>query len=249
MGDRDHFTLLGVNTTSDDHAIRHAYMELVKCFGADFFHHVTDSADQAVINEVNRRLREAFGVIGTQIKREAYLATLNGTNGENKGDHFDIAAVFEAEQALSQARALLSRGEYRGALQKLEKARAVNGELAEFKTRDSYVQYMLLQPDGHGRRNAQKVKEILTTLEEVASKSPACAEVRLYLGDVTKLEGDDRKALLWFKEALKIDRTNAQAMLEVKLFETRKRQAAAPKTLFDKLGSAIKNALNRNQQR
>jgi len=247
MGDKDHFSLLGVSTTSDDSAIRHAYMKLVKCFGADFFYHVTDSADQAVISEVNRRLREAFDVIGTHAKREVYLATLGKAKGEVKDEHFEIAAVFEAEQALSQAKVLLSRGEYRAALQKLEKARAVNGDLTEFKTRDSYAQYMLLQPNGQGRRDAQKVKKILTTLEEAASQTPACVEVRLYLGDVAKLEGDDRKALSWFKEALKIDKTNSQAMLEIKLFETRKRQAEAPKTFFDKIGSAIKNALNRNQ--
>ncbi|MBR4986572.1 MAG: hypothetical protein IKY83_12645 [Proteobacteria bacterium] len=235
---KNHFELLGVAQDADDAAIRSAYFGQMKKYGADYFHHVTDPESRKAVDEVNRQLRLAYDAIGKKSKREAYIASLNGESEAPADKAIDIAEVFEAEQALSQARILMERGEFGVATKKLEKARKIDGSNTEIKVRLFYAQFMTMTVDEHNKRNPIAVKEIRETLENACEEMPNAGYLRSYLGDIENLEGNQEDAVKWYKQALKIEPDNLTAKRQLMLIEERQNKAAqepAPTSFLDKI--------------
>ena len=81
MGDKNYFELLGVDESADDAAIRTAYFNLLKLYGADYFHHVVDSEGRNAVDEVNAQLRKAYDTLSKKARRDAYIESLHG-NGD-----------------------------------------------------------------------------------------------------------------------------------------------------------------------
>ena len=156
MADKNDFELLGVEESADDAAVRSAYFGLIKLYGADFFHHVVDAESREAIDDVNRRLRAAYDNIGKEAKRKLYIERLHGGVAFEADAHIDIADVFECEQALSQARALMERGEFAIALQKLEKAQKLDKKSMEIRARLAYVHFMLMDESGAAKTDRSR---------------------------------------------------------------------------------------------
>lgn len=239
MAGKNHFELLGVEESADDGAIRKAYFGLLKLYGADYFHHVVDPESRQAVDEVNRQLRVAYDAIGKSAKRQVYIEQLKGGTVEDAGAKFDIASVFEAEQATSQARSLMERGEYRVAIQKLERAHKIDPKSHEIKARLLYAQFMMMDVDDNGKRNSLTVKDTIENLEAACEAMPNADFLRAYLGTIYGLEGDNAKAIEWYKAAQKLNPENLTAKRELKLIEDREKRAKeaenAPKSLMDQV--------------
>lgn len=242
---KNHFELLGITQDADDAAIRSAYFGQMKKYGADYFHHVTATDDRKAIDEVNRQLRLAYDAIGKKSKREAYIASLNGAPETPADKTIDIAEVFEAEQALSQARILMERGEFAIAIKKLEKARKIDGSSLETKVRLFYAQFMNMTVDENNKRNPIAVKEIRETLEGACDELPNAAFLRTYLGDIENLEGNPDAANKWYKQALKLDPDNLTAKRQLMLLEERQKKPAQPaaSSFLDKIKALFNKKL------
>lgn len=244
MAGKNYFEVLGVTETADDAAVRSAYNALIKQYGADHFHHVTDKAKCAAIDEVNRMLRSAYDALRREAGRQQYLAQMRSGLTQQEADaHIDIVQVFECEQALSQARSLMDRGEFQVAQQRLEKALSLDGKSPEIKARLAYARYMLMPLEESGGRKRSRVDEVRAELSASAEAMPNADFLRVFLGDVEKLEGDTGKALEWYKAALKLNENNLQAQREIRLLENKaKKEAQAdaePKTLWERIKALL----------
>lgn len=243
MAGKNDFELLGVDENVDDAGVRSAYFAMIKLYGADYFHHVVEPSAREAIDEVNRRLRVAYDNIGKEAKRKLYLERLHGDNHFAEDVHIDIADVFECEQALSQARALMERGEFSVALQKLQKAQKLDAKSMEIRARLAYVQFMLMDVGSNGKRKATEVDEIRSVIEAACEAMEYADFLHVYLGDIEKLEGNTEKALSHYKDALKINANNLPAQREIRLIEDRmqkaKQEADKPKTILDKIKALL----------
>ena len=243
MGDKNYFELLGVDESADDAAIRTAYFNLLKLYGADYFHHVVDSEGRNAVDEVNAQLRKAYDTLSKKARRDAYIESLHG-NGD-MAQNVDMAAVFEAEQAVSQAKALMERGEFNVAIQKLEKAHRIDPKSPEVSARLQYSRFMVSEVDKSGKRNSFTVKETLECLELACENMPKADFLRVYLGDVEKLNGNTENALNWYREALKLNKENYTAKREIMLIEERQKKALesekAPAGFLDKIKSFLES--------
>lgn len=224
MEGKNHFEILGIDQSADDAAVRSAYFGLLKLYGADYFHHVVDTEGKAAVEDVNKRLRQAYDVLGKSSKRDAYIASLNAGTSDEDDSKIDIGSVFEAEQALSQARSLMERGDFNVAIQKLEKALKLDPKSLEIKVRLSYAQYMVMEVDARGQRKAFVVNDIIECLEGACENLPNADYLRVYLGDIENLEGHTEKSLAWYKKALAINSDNLQAKRAINLHEERERK-------------------------
>lgn len=255
MGGKDYFELLGVGRETTDDEVRSAYFGLMKQFGADYFRQVTDEESRKAVDEVNRELRAAYDAIGKAAKRAEYIASLSGRTADNTA--IDFESVFKAEQAVSQAVNLIERGEFNVAKQRLETARRLDGGSLEAQVRLAYVNYMLLEVDKRGKRDAATVSEIIRQIESVKDQLPVADYLNEYLGDIAKLEGNDQDAMKYYRRALKVNPDNVRAKREVMLMEQRKNDAAAkgevkkdaseeeePTTFWGKVWKQIKAFLN-----
>lgn len=249
MDGKNHFELLGVAENADDAAVRSAYFGLIKLYGADYFHSVTNPDDKKIIDDVNRQLRLAYDAIGKTEKRNAYTATLHGktANEDDANAQIDFAKVFECEQAVTQARALMERGEFEVARQKLEKALRLDSRSIEVKGRLAYLDYMLMPLDSNGKRNPHKVEKIRADLESACEDMPRADFLRVYLGDIEKLELQNDKALAWYKKAVAINAENIAAQREIRLMENRAQNAQeksqSPQSLFEKIKALLTKKL------
>lgn len=238
MAGKNHFELLGVEQTAEDAEIRRAYFGLLKLYGADHFHHVVEPEARQAVEDVNRQLRQAYDAIGKSAKRQVYIDSLNGVVSDS-AVQVDIASVFEAEQATSQARSLMERGEFRVAIQKLERAHKIDPKSHEIKARLLYAQFMMMDVGENGKRNGLTVKTTIEELEAACEAMPNADFLRVYLGTIYSLEGDNTKAIEWYKEAQKLNPDNLTAKREIKLIEDREKRAKeaenAPKSLMDQV--------------
>lgn len=231
---KNYFEILGISQDADDGAIRTAYFALLKKYGADYFNFVKDEGDRKIIDEVNRRLRQAYDAISKASKREAYLATLNGGDPGAAHQEIDIEAVFAGEQALTQARSLLDRGEFKVAIQKLEKVISIDPKSIEAKVRLEYAKYMVMELNMEGKRDKAKVDATIAALTAALDELPNADYLRVYLAEIEALEGRRRQATDWYKAALKINPENIQAQRELQLKKERDRKAREEKALAAK---------------
>ncbi len=227
---KNHFELLGISQDADDGAIRTAYFALLKKYGADYFNFVKDEGDRKIIDEVNRRLRQAYDAISKASKREAYIATLSGdVSAAEANQEIDIQAVFEGEQALTQARSLLDRGDFKVAIQKLEKVIKIDPKSIEAKVRLEYAKYMVMELDLEGKRNKAQVTAIIEALTAALDELPKADYLRVYLAEIEGLEGRRKQSADWYKAALQINPDNIQAKRELQLKKERDKKAREEK--------------------
>lgn len=226
---KNHFEVLGIGQDADDGAIRTAYFGLLKKYGADYFNFVKDEGDRKIIDEVNRRLRQAYDAISKNSKREAYIASLNGGGDSEANQEIDIRAVFEGEQALTQARSLMDRGEFKIAIQKLEKVISIDAKSIEAKVRLEYAKYMVMDVNSEGKRNKAVVANTMSALNDALEELPNADYLRVYLAEIETLEGHPRQAVEWYRAALKINPDNIQAKRELQLKKERDQKAREEK--------------------
>lgn len=254
MSGMNDFEILDVKQDCDDSAVRAGYFGRMKRFSADFFHNSpADVIEDA--NIVNKRLREAYEHLQTAEKRQLVLETLKSKEDKPKAaepeapannDPVDIEAVFAAEQALSRAITLMERGDFKMARKYLDTAQQKDPASHELDARIAYADFMLLELDAKGHRPAAEVAKAKKILEKAAADWPNADYIRLYQGDIEKLEGDEEKALEFYKAANAISpSTNAQQ--EIRLLEKRleAKKNAPPASFMDKLKAAFQNMLKK----
>ena len=240
LNGKNYFEILGIDENTPEAEIRSAYFGLLKKYGADYFHQVTEPDARAAIDNVNKMLRQAYDTLSRTESRERYIAELHG---EPRSLSMDIAAVFEVEQAMTQARSLMERGEFAVAAQKLEKVVQRDRKSIEARARMAYAQYMLLPVDASGKRDQAKVNEMRNTITDALGTMESVDFLRVYLGDIENLEGNSDKALSWYKQAAKINPGNLQAKRGIKLLEDRskraKKEPEKPKSLFERIKAVL----------
>ncbi|GEM_PF-2791713 len=258
MPGKDYFELLGVERSTSDNEVRSAYFGLMKLYGADYFRQVDNEADRKAIEAVNKELRAAYDTLGKSAKREAYLQSLEtGVTEQFDNSSVDIATVFEAEQAMTQAKSLIERGEFNVARQRLEKVKQIDPKSIEMRVRLAYVNYMLMELGPNGKRSSLAVKDITEQLEKAKDELPVADYLYEYLGDIAKIEGESQKALRNYKQALKLNSENVRARREVMLMEQRNTESNnktktgskgdsnqdEPTTFFEKLKALLNKKL------
>lgn len=245
MNGKNHFELLGVSEDCGDADVRRAYFELMKRYGADYFHHVVDKEGKAAVEEVNRQLRVAYDTIGKAESRQIYLAGLKEGGSAQTVKNIDIASVFELEQALSLSRSLMERGDFKVALGKLEKAHMLDDRSLEVQARLCYCRYMLMEVDGKNKRDPEQVKRVREKLEALCDAIPNADYLRVYLGDLENLDGDPEKSLKWYQQAHELNPDNLAAKRALMMVENRAKTQQETSEKPQGLWERIKSLLNK----
>ena len=117
------------------------------------------------------------------------------------------------------------------ARQKLRKAREMDPRNTEIRVRCGYLDFMLMPTDERGKRHSGEVGQIRQELEEACKELATADYLRVYLGDLEKLEGNLEAAQKWYEEALKLNAGNLPAQRALRLMKDREKktkEAQAP---------------------
>jgi hypothetical protein len=201
--DQDPFQVLGVDKTISDGGFKRAYIKLVKANHPDTYAY----ADEP---EVKRLANDIF----TEIQN-AYTTVMRIREGRPPEENKGIDETLQAEILYSKAMEALKEKDYSKALDNFRVCIKLNPEEKVFY--EWYVKAMYLRIQNTGKGN---IFEIKSAIREGTHKFPNSDVLYVVLGWILKREGST-KAHEAFRKALQLNRSNADAQRELRLYTMR----------------------------
>jgi tetratricopeptide (TPR) repeat protein len=214
MQDKDHYGVLGVETTAGDDEIRAAYTALAKQAHPDRFHSASGSVRQ-LASQVFERISEAHQAVATADDRAAYAKE------RSLGQR--VAAVEDEGRRALKAETEFQRGESRMADRDYESAllffgRAIESFPSEGEYRSHYGWCLYLcHPD-----NEVMLGEALEHCREGVRLAKDREKPYLLLGRLYKAMGKPGAARKMFTRAVQIKPQCVEAMRELRIMNMRR---------------------------
>ncbi len=212
------FELLGVKQDAPLEDIKSAYFKLAKQYHPDRFVATMSDGELAKVRELSSRVNQAFQDLRTEAGRQEYIKKLVDPEREKK--RLEASAIIEAMIDHEKGRAALKQSNFELALQHFQRASALHPGEAEYH-------FMIAQSlqRARGVENSTNRAAIEAELRKAVDLQPNNAGYRIGIGHYWKARGEPDKAMGHYKEALKLDPRNHEAIREIRLFESRKEKA------------------------
>ncbi len=101
LDQRDYFQLLKVKQEAGPSEIKQAFYAESRAYHPDRFYHLSDKATKDMVNEIYKRVTEAYYVLRDDAKRKRYLVEINGPERAAKL-RFTEASETESKQAVKK---------------------------------------------------------------------------------------------------------------------------------------------------
>jgi len=223
MMQQDYFTLLGVSESEPRDQVRKAYYGLVKRYHPDRFFEqdlFPDLRDK--VNALFQRISDAHDTLVDPARKARYLIDLKG----KKPARPSVENILLAETAYQKGLILLRVKKYAEALEQFNVAVELGNNESEYLTYQAWTAYKLNPGD---RARAERSRQ---TLLHAVDLNPRLALAHLYLGYISKSEGNQRDAQRRFERALQCNPDCTEALRELRLMNMR-REKDGKKGLLD----------------
>jgi len=223
----DLFTVLGLTRDANREQVKNAYFEAAKRYHPDRLTSLGLEALRPEVEQIFRRVSEAYGTLYDDARREDYKRTVGtGESSENPEAHAKAMKMLEAEMAFRRGEILLRKNDYVGAIQELGQAVAGNPAEGEHLAWLTWARVCASQLTW---------AEAKAPFLEAARLSPKCARALYFLGLAQKEEKDLDRALSSFRKAHELDPRLIDAERELRLIHMRKEKDKSSKGgLFDR---------------
>jgi len=204
MDDSDYFQLLGVNRDAPDEQIHDAFVELQKKFHPDTFTIAAPQRVRKMAMTVSRRLRRIYETLHNAEQREQYLSSLQDQprpESASAAERREPQADKEHQAADHYQNGLeaMSRQHWMIAVEHFRHAVRLASNNAEYRASLAVAMFKYLdQP-------AIRWSEVEQATKQALSLDSSRAELVNMLGKIKAAQGDDEKALLYFKKAVELD--------------------------------------------
>jgi len=211
----NHFEMLGLPTNASTQKIRAVYFELAKQLHPDRIARLNLGPLAGPASQVFTRLNEAFGILGDDNKRTAYIQQVAAGDGDGNeidpADQEKMLALFEAEEKFKLGEMALRRSHFHQALEDFDRAVELNPAEGEHHAMAAYARFM----DSRDKQAiAPQIKRQFRDAIRLAPMNPACV---YYRGKVAKELHDYDAALYCFDRTLELDPKHEPAFREKKL--------------------------------
>ena len=222
-----YFEVMGLDKGCTDEDVRAKFMALVKKY------HPDASAGGPVSDEVRKlkerifaRIGEAFEVLKTQEKRDAYLTHIEdgGDTSQLSGDQVDVSPIFKSEELFIQGKRLIKAQKYEKAVERLEQAMELYNKNPTYLAHLVYAKLMR-----SGASNPRAISETARVLVKLLEESPEMEDGWMLLGYVYKRAGQMEYALRTFERVLELNRHNMEAASEVRYLKKKLEQCGSKK--------------------
>ncbi len=186
--------------------IKLAYFQLAKAYHPDTV--ATSAAPEVkqLCADLFSRISEAWGVVGDDALRVAYLDDLR----TGAGVDVDIMSILHAENVFQAGTLLVKARSYADAVPKFVEAMKLNPDEPEFGIWKAWCEFLL----------AQDKRKVLggaaSAIEAGLKKNPRCAQGYLFLGQMAKITGDLALAEKHLKRGLGVAPEHSDLQRELK---------------------------------
>lgn len=223
MMQQDYLTLLGVSESDPRDQVRKSYYSLVKKYHPDRFFEqdlFPDLRDR--INTLFQRISDAHETLIDPTRKAVYINTLRG----KKPVQMTVENVLQAETAFQKGLILERAQKYAEALEQFNLAVDLGGSEPEYLTHQAWSAYRL---DPGDYLCAERSRQILLRAVDM---NPRLGQAHLYLGYISKNEGNEKDAQRRFERATQCNPDCTEALRELRLMTMRK-EKQEKKGLFD----------------
>lgn len=207
----DFFEILGVPRTAKKEAIKEAFFGLARQYHPDTATDRNNAELTGLHADLTSILNEAYGTLENDASRASYLDALANGGAET----VDVGPIFQAEEDFLRATILVKARKYADAVALLDSAIAVLPNEADFIAWRAWARF------GASKNKRADYEQCVTECAEAVKLSQHCAVGHLFIGQMSKLVGDRKRAEKAFKAVLKIEPDNIEARRELRLFASR----------------------------
>ncbi len=216
----DHYAVLGLPREATPAQIQKAYFALARQLHPDRLMSLGIVDEDRQAQRVFAQVNTAFGVLGNDAKREAYLDILDRGGEQAVRDEQSAAEnmaqrILDAEDAFRKGEAALRRDQIPQAIKELEHAVALSPDEADFQALLAWAKFCAA-PDKN-----QVAPATRRSLGAAIERSPNAVTARFYLGRVERMLGKDKEALRLFEEVLEMAPGHAEATAEIRVLQSR----------------------------
>lgn len=212
MMQQDYFTLMGVSEADPRDHVRRSYYNLVKKYHPDRFFEqdlLPDLRDK--VTALFQRISDAHETLTDPSRKAIYLKELSG----NKAPRTSVEDILQAESAFRQGLLLSRAKKYAEALEQFNLAIDLGGSEPEYLTHQAWCAYRL---DPADRPRAERSRQILL---RAIDSNPRLALAHLYLGYLSKDDGNEKEAMRRFERAIQCNPNCTEALRELRLMHMR----------------------------
>lgn len=204
----DHFVILGLERSATGAQVRAAYFELAKQLHPDRVRQLDLGKLTGPAGQVFARVNEAWGVLGDDARRAAYLSELAGGGADAGADEAKMLALLAAEEKFRLGEMAMRRSHFSQALEDFDKAVELNPAEGEHHAMAAWVRWM------DARDKDAVAARVKRQFRKAIELSPLNPSVFYYRGKLAKDLGDDEAALYCFEKTLSLDAKHEPAFRE-----------------------------------
>lgn len=207
----DFFEILGVPRTATRDQAKAAFFRLARQYHPDTATDRNDVELAGLHADLTSILNEAHATLENDTSRASYLESLVHGGVEP----VDVAPIFQAEEDFLRATIMVKARKYEDALTLLDSAIAVIPKEADFIAWRAWARF------GASKNKRADYEQCMAECMEAVKLSPHCSAGHLFIGQMSKLTGDQKRAEKAFKAVLAIEPDNIEARRELRLFASR----------------------------
>jgi len=229
----DYYALLGVTRDTPTSEIQKAFFGLAKKWHPDRVPPVlADVKDLCA--KVFSRMSEAHQTLSDTAKRAKYDASKKAGSDDSPEAQAQVTAILDAAMNFQKAEICLKRNDFKQAEELCKKAIDVEPKQAD------YISMMAwLQAQKPTKQDTTSTQDQVAELTRAIGISQACERAFFYRAMLLKRLGQEGQAMKDFKRAMELNPRNVDATREVRLYNMRGGDKAAPSSKGKEEGGGI----------
>jgi tetratricopeptide (TPR) repeat protein len=129
----------------------------------------------------------------------------------------EVRDALEAENLHQKTLVFMKRGQYKEAMELIERVRLLNPKEGEYIATWAFLQ-------GHARQRGLPLDDLIERLRQALTLNPNSERIMLYLAKMLERVGHDTESRVFYKRVLKLNPSNIEAGRAVRLMEMRDRK-------------------------
>jgi len=246
------FEILAVNDNPTEGEVRIAYHKIAKEFHPDRFFGRASEEVRAQVEDIFRRITEAYEALNTQEKIAAYLKKLESdaeTAPKTDSRIEGVKRIIMAEQNFQNGKQYLKEKRYARAASEFRKALEISMNEAEYVAYYGWALYNVPREHNISAEDAklfadQSESDLQFNGREALNRAvqinPRSERAYLFLGSVYKSQGLKEFAEKQFEKALICNPKCIEALRELRLIKLQDKKATQKKTLAGELKAIFK---------